>query len=395
MGRASVQAKEGSPTCWDSAIKSWLKFTETQDQVAEIPGKVNAIARTKKTRSYTMRWFGKWLAENREPFIKRSYTSIAMDYLRMRAASPGRGGKGTMSPETVWTDYSYLMLFGDWLADRALCEKPNRKEIQSVVPAKVPREIRLPDWTDDLKILRSFRDFSRANIGVYGEERALANLMRQPGEVRDMATYDALRDDLACYSVWALLVVVRGLGCRPTEALTLTWDTVFLRDNRVKFLATKDGRRRKIPSRTVPILFQWVKDGLEEMQARWGGKGRPVCQTSLGSYWCNETSSNGALQDRIAKHGLPAYWLKTAQKLHIQHLLHLGFPPHAVANWTGHTLTVQERHYCQQDAYLPSDDGRDYEDFGVLSDYGLRVREHNARLIRDGADMMPQGNMTG
>jgi hypothetical protein len=61
----------------------------------------------------------------------------------------------------------------------------------------------------------------------------------------------------------------------------------------------------------------------------------------------------------------------------------LGFPPHVVAHWSDHTLSVQERHDCEGDNYLPPEDGYDFAEFGVLSEYGKRGLFHQGAYSRE------------
>jgi hypothetical protein len=59
----------------------------------------------------------------------------------------------------------------------------------------------------------------------------------------------------------------------------------------------------------------------------------------------------------------------------IAQMIRSGFPAHVVAHWTGHTLSVQERHYMDDRAYLPGEG--DYAEFGIMTDYGKRVHTMN------------------
>jgi hypothetical protein len=59
-------------------------------------------------------------------------------------------------------------------------------------------------------------------------------------------------------------------------------------------------------------------------------------------------------------------------------LIQAGFPPHAVAFWTGHTLTEQERHHIEDCAY-PTHAERDCSRFGTLSNHGQAAHKAFAR----------------
>src|SRR5262249_49136335 len=149
----------------------------------------------------------------------------------------------------------------------------------------------------------------------------------------------------------------------------LDWATVDLARSRVRFLKSKNDRNR-----TVPIIFQWMLDGLtEEWERLRRPDSGPVCKKWDNGVWEYDTTAANLIQRTCDRAGMPVYHLKKAQKLHIAHLIRLGFPPHVVAYWTDHTLSVQEKHYFEGDGYLPPEDGWDYAEFGTLSEYGRRV----------------------
>ena len=82
-------------------------------------------------------------------------------------------------------------------------------------------------------------------------------------------------------SAWPVVLLIRGLGCRPSEATALSWSTVDLPNNRVRFIHSKNSK-----SRTVPIVLEWVRVGLEELHEKMG---RPstgaVCLNYKGKFW--------------------------------------------------------------------------------------------------------------
>src|SRR4051794_10841058 len=106
-------------------------------------------------------------------------------------------------------DYPYLCGWGDWLSSRNLCEKPNRPLILEGVPERIPPNVTLPSWRDDVDAIRYYH--SKRNEPVVG------STWRKPK---------------GYHSIWSLILVVRGLGCRPSEATRLTWDSVNLKDCR-------------------------------------------------------------------------------------------------------------------------------------------------------------------
>jgi integrase len=178
---------------------------------------------------------------------------------------------------------------------------------------------------------------------------------------------------------WAVVLIVRGLGCRPSEATALSWETLDLANNKVRFIHSKNGK-----SRTVPILLQWVKDGLEEL---WELRGKPhsgaVCLNYEGKVWKDDTNVSDLFRRIALTHKRTLIHLKDMEKLQIAQLIRLGFPPHVVAHWSDHTLSVQERHYYEGDSYLPPEDGYDFAEFGALSEYGKRVLFHQGAYSRE------------
>jgi hypothetical protein len=106
--------------------------SSSQDTRGEVRGKVVHIDRTKKQRRHVITRFRKWAEERREPFLKRPLTEIARDYLEHEVAL---GRKATTINGGT---YPYLLLFGEWLADRGVCERPNRGQRTAIV--EVPHE---------------------------------------------------------------------------------------------------------------------------------------------------------------------------------------------------------------------------------------------------------------
>jgi hypothetical protein len=70
------------------------------------------------------------------------------------------------------------------------------------------------------------------------------------------------------------------------------------------------------------------------------------------------------------------------QKLSISQLNQAGFLPHIVASWTDLTLTIQERHSIEENAYLPHPE-RDYGRIGTLSAHGQAALRKFARYSRE------------
>lgn len=344
IGHASVASKEGSWTCWRSAYEAYLKATSSKDTRAVPEGKAKAEEKTKITRKYKLKVFVEWAEKNELPFMRDPFSDTVRDYIEYRKS---RGIKSS----TMWSgDYTIICCWGDWMAARNICGPINRERVREVMPEKPVPVVNVPTWDSDLESLRFF----------HGKRLTDS---KGPG----------WRHNRCYFPAWSLVAVVRGLGCRPSEATALDWSTVDLVRARVKFLKSKNNR-----SRVVPILFQWVHDALSEAWERAGKpKFGPVCVKWDGDFWRWDVSAANLIQRTCEFHGRPVYHLKKAQKLHIAHLIRLGFPPHVVAYWTDHTLSVQEKHYYEGDGYLPPEDGWDYAEFGSLSDFGEKVRSHH------------------
>jgi integrase len=281
----------------------------------------------------------------------RPFTDLLLEYLLHRVEA-GR------ARSTVWgLDYVYNVLWGEWMHKRGICEPPNRNRMREYMPPKQSPSIRLCGYDDEMKILRFF----------YGMRDA-------PSHGRNWRKQRRYR------SAWMLLVVVRGLGCRPPEARGLTWGSVEDDFSKVKFFDSKTNK-----DRVVPVVLAWVRDALAEERARTVAlPDSPVCKNTHGGPFVNEGNLSTMIRAIIDDHPeCPGLKLKEAQKLQIAQMIRLGFPPHVVAKWSDHTLTVQERHYYVDHSYLPPEKTQDYDEFGVLSEYGMRVREHLGTFSKD------------
>jgi integrase len=241
---------------------------------------------------------------------------------------------------------------------RGLCEPPNRDRLKEPLPPLPRPSLDLPGYADELALLR-FLHRMRDTPVVAGNWRR------------------ARRYRVA----WTILAVVRGLGCRPSEAYALTWHSVAADFNTVRFYDSKTGKDRR-----VPVVLEWVRQALAEAHARPNvSADSPVCANVIGRPFSEESTPAHLIRDLSADHAadFPKVRWKQMQKLQIAHLIRLGFPPHVVARWSDHTLSVQERHYYEDTSYLPPEVAQDYGEFGVLSEYGKRVREHLGSFSRD------------
>src|SRR5262249_37521399 len=108
--------------------------------------------------------------------------------------------------------------------------------------------------------------------------------------------YEHRHDSPGVWSAWGLFLVVRGLGCRPDEAIHLSWESVDFEHETVRFMDSKENRTKVRKPRTVPILFICVRDGLPEQREDYERREAkvmahaeyhepPVCLTRMNSYF--------------------------------------------------------------------------------------------------------------
>lgn len=361
IGRGSQGLSSDSPQSWAAAREGWLKANEAKDHRSVPSGRVKSSNTTGRSRRYKTKMFVDWLLANEVPFLKDSFTTTARRYLEHRRA------KG-VAASTLWNgDLATVCAMGEWMATRGICGPIDRDAIKEVMPPRPVVEINLPSWEEDLDMIRFYHSIRRPGEWSKDLESGKGSWMRRASTM----------------SAWPVVLIVRGLGCRPSEATALSWETVDLAGNRVRFIHSKNGR-----SRTVPIVLEWVRVGLEEL---WEMRGRPakgaVCLNYKGKFWRYDMGVADLVNQISERYGRKHIQLKQMEKLQIAQLIRLGFPPHVVAHWSDHSLSVQERHYYEGDSYLPPEDGYDYGPFGVLSEYGRRVLQHQGGYTREtGAD---------
>lgn len=333
---------------WLAAFDSHLKAMETKDTKRHVPGKAAKDEEyTLIQRMMTLRRFVRWTEDNKIKFHAATFTDTMIDFLRWRGT--------TVGPGTLWTkDYSYLCSWGDWMAKRGLCERPNRDRVKESLPQKIAPNIKLIGWREDLESLRYFRD---------NRIKSWKGRNHHAGR--------------GWFSLWSLVAIVRGTGCRPSEATRLTWQTVDLEGGKIRFLKSKTGGNR-----TVPILYQWLHDAMVEIRDLTGDTG-PVCKTVYGTPFLKLASACALMNRFSSKCGRTTYHLKMAQKLQLNHLIRMGFPPHVISKWSDHSLSMQERHYMEEQAYFPPDAAEDYEEFGVLTPFGQKVKDHLSGFSKD------------
>lgn len=356
IGRGLAKISEGGADSWGAAAQAWINANLAKDTPFVPIGRVKSSRTTGKSRKYKAKTFVDWAVAKKIPFMKAPFTETAILYLEHRKAVG-------VNSNTMWNgDFSMVCTWGEWMAARGICEPINRDRLREVMPPRPVTEIALPTWREDLDAIRFFHKIRR-----YGD-------WAKPLEGRNR--WKMLRSH---QSMWGVVLVVRGLGCRPSEATALSWETVDLERDRVKFIHSKNDR-----SRTVPILLQWVKDGLSELhELRGKPKSGAVCVGYNGQFFKDDSLVSDII-NRIAKvHNRKLIHLKDMEKLQIAQLIRLGFPPHVVAHWSDHTLSVQERHYYEGDSYLPPEDEYDFGEFGALSEFGRKVLFHQGGYSRE------------
>jgi integrase len=362
---SKVAPDGGSPADWASAQAGYMKAHEEKDRIPVLKGKLRSIERTRRTRDWITKNFINWLAARREPFPpRRRMTSIICDYVDDRKTQTSKITDKPISGVTIEGEMVYVCGFAKWLHRKGLCDAIDRDEIREHQPILTGDGLTLPPWERDLEIIGTLHD-NRRNFGP------------PPGYFRGN------------WSMWLMFLLVRGLGCRPSEAMTLTWDTVDLERGIVRFMLPKEmakskNRRRPVsPWRDVPILLEWVREGLIEAKEQFESKklkerGRPSCPavaiTDRGNYWTEDAYLNRQRRRTFKRLGLPnSYRFKHAQKSFIDQMVHTGFPFHVIAAFTGHSPEVQRQFYCPTSTYLALDGVRDYGRFGVLSDRGRAI----------------------
>lgn len=337
-GFASYHNMPG-PAChgWLGAGDGYVEFCSAKDTKNTPEDKACDPERTKYSRRRAVIRFCEWAEWNEGPLGGRPITDVLLDWVAYRKRTPSkyRGDSKPISMSTIRTEIAWIAGFAKWLHRRRYFSDPLDLEIiKEVTPVRPSPMVQLPSVDQDVQFIRELRTGAR--------EARRENIRR------------------SMWPAWCLYLLVRGLGCRPSEAMGLTWSTIDLSAGTVRI----HGKNR-VDWRTVPVLFNWVYDGLKEI---WNDQENPtrgaVCRNAYGAPWTN--TSSPCLAIRMAG----TMRLKQAQKLHIMQLIRMGFPAHVVAVWTGHSLSIQEKHYCEEDAYIPKD--HDYGEFAELTELGKK-----------------------
>jgi integrase len=358
-----------TPADWRSAHAGYLKAHEEKDRVPEMKGKLSLPAQTGPARQYVTGKFIDWVIESKETFPpRRPIHQIVCDWVDWRKTRISQLTGKPISPITVESELIYIVTLINWIARRGVVApitKALREEIREHQPNLTGQGVIVPTWEEDVAITKKLHD-NRLNWGPYP--------YRERGN----------------WAMWLVYLLVRGLGCRTYEAISLTWDTVDLKRDVVRFMLPKElakhknRRRPAAPWRDVPILLQWCRDGLIEARERWevvrdkrAKQGKPmtdaVCFNLQGGHWSKPHNMHKQRRITFARLGLPdGFRFGMARKCFIDQAYWMGYPFEAIASFTGHGEDVQRDYYCRQDMFLGDDEERDYGSFGDLTESGKR-----------------------
>jgi integrase len=187
---AALNPVDGCPQTWEAARDAWLRSYETGESI-RVEGKINATPRSPEQRQKYIKQLLAYVSREKIDLVGVDITRVFIDSFATL--------RGKKKPKTIKVQCGYLVLFAGFLARKKLCSKPDREEIQASLPPQEPAVVEVPDWRQDLEVMRKLREHRHS-----------------PGR----------------WSAWALFLAVRGLGCRPDEALHLSWDNGRLRTRR-------------------------------------------------------------------------------------------------------------------------------------------------------------------
>jgi integrase len=341
----------GDPTTWWEARSAWLLTYPERKLVA---GKVADPDFTRKGYESRTRIFCKWADEVRLKLRGKSATTATILFLRARRSGGTAASKGGVSPGSLDNDIRVLHTWFGWLQRRGWTDQMDKDAIygdEVFAGDDEGGENFIPDWKLDLATLQKM--------------------------------YSSRFDSDASLSAWRLYVLVRGLGCRPKEAFTLSWDTVQVEEGLVTFRNVKEERlkskrrgrsRRAVRDRSVPIVFQWVQDALNEIKSLGAKRGTAVAVNTEGTHHKGAAQAANAFGRQLRVIGIKrsGYSLKASQRAAIVHLEQV-LPPWIVARIAGHSLDIHMAHYSTNDSHLPSRKDREYGRFDMLSPAGREM----------------------
>ena len=366
----AIKTIYGEPKTWLEARSAWLS---TYPDRKVVSGKVHDADFTRKGYESRTRIFCKWADESGIEFKGKSATTVTILFLRDRRAGESVASKAGVSLGSLDNDVRVLHTWFGWLHRKGWYDHMDK---DTVYDDEVfggdddAGENFVPDWQVDLATLQKMHESRFSND--------------------------------AAFSAWRLFVLVRGLGCRPKEAFTLSWDTVQVDEGVVTFKNTKEeklkskrrGRsRRAVKDRPVPIVFQWVQDALNEIKALGAKRGTAVAVNTDGSFHRGSGQASNAFGRQLRVLGLkrPGYNLKACQRAALNHLEQI-LPPWVVARIAGHSLDIHMQHYSVNNSHMPAQKGRDYGQFERLSRAGLEMaaKYQQPSLVKE---MLSQGKL--
>ncbi len=360
----------GEPTTWFEARSAWLS---TYQEHKTVEGKINDVDVTRKGYEARTRLFCRWADEIGLAFKAKSATTAALLFLRARRKGGSAASKNGVSKGSMDHDIRVLHTWFGWMQRKGWYDQLDKDTLydDSVFGGDEDGGVNfIPDWKLDLDTLTKM--------------------------------HKSRFDDDASFSAWRLFVLVRGLGCRPKEACTLSWDTVQIKEGVITFRNTKEAKlkskrrgasRRAIRDRVVPVVFQWVEDAIKEIQSLGGKRGTAVAVNTEGDFHRGAGQASNSMGRHLKTLGLKreGYNLKACQRAGLAQL-ETCLPPWVVARIAGHSLTIHMARYSTNDSHLPTHEDRNYGIFGTLSASG-KIMVDNYKQPGLLKDMLAKGEL--
>ena len=361
-----VALSVADPKTWWDARAAWL--ATYPDRKAD-PNKVSDLDFTKRGYASRTKLFCEWADEAGVALKGKSATTVALMFLRARRSGGNAASEKGVSLGSLDHDIRVLFTWFGWLKRKGIRDQLDKEAVYDdpiFASEEDAGQNFIPDWRLDLASLKKM--------------------------------HETRFDSPAATAAWRLYVLVRGIGCRPKEAYTLSWDTCHLDEGIIVFKSTKEqkikssrqGRgarsRRAVKDRHVPIVYQWVLDALLELRSLGVRKGSAVATRPDG----DPHQGPGQVSNSFGRHlkaiGLrrEGYDLKACQRAGLVHLEQV-LPPWVVARIAGHSLDVHMARYSTNTSHLPTTKARDYGTFDVLSFAGQEVaaKHQQSSMLRD------------
>lgn len=189
-------------------------------------------------------------------------------------------------------------------------------------------------WVDELRP-RHFRDFADFASGL----KCLRVDAPQP-RAYTPAELQAFAEECTKHrgELLRLFLVLALTGCRPHEAMQLTWDGVDLEQGVVEIYSQKTGRTRWVP--LTGSSDGEISQGLLDAMKSWkqeGGERVLYFNKFPREGWRNAAKRAGLdIRPKDVRSNFTSYAAV------------LGVPPAVCAMWQGHGASVAERHYRAQ-----------------------------------------------